>query len=125
MGNKDYILIAEQDGKLNILSRVGKPRVKVSKTFKFSDIPITSEDKNFVVITKDNAKEQISEKGEVSSQKLDVSINYWFTTVGSLKATLDNNLLRINGKLAELPDRKSTRLNSSHVRISYAVFCLK
>src|SRR3989442_15308554 len=24
-----------------------------------------------------------------------------------------------------LPDRKSTRLNSSHVRISYAVFCLK
>src|SRR5690606_39473046 len=24
---------------------------------------------------------------------------------------------------AELPDRKSTRLNSSHVKISYAVFC--
>src|SRR5690554_7789769 len=27
--------------------------------------------------------------------------------------------------LAEPQDRKSTRLNSSHVRISYAVFCLK
>src|SRR5436305_11066339 len=26
---------------------------------------------------------------------------------------------------AEILDRKSTRLNSSHVRISYAVFCLK
>src|SRR5690554_7584435 len=26
---------------------------------------------------------------------------------------------------ADLLDRKSTRLNSSHVRISYAVFCLK
>src|SRR5690554_7257050 len=26
---------------------------------------------------------------------------------------------------AYLSDRKSTRLNSSHVRISYAVFCLK
>src|SRR3989442_11704339 len=25
----------------------------------------------------------------------------------------------------EVGDRKSTRLNSSHVRISYAVFCLK
>src|SRR3989442_12023286 len=25
----------------------------------------------------------------------------------------------------DFPDRKSTRLNSSHVRISYAVFCLK
>src|SRR5207249_11520479 len=30
----------------------------------------------------------------------------------------------IDGKLGEI-DRKSTRLNSSHVSISYAVFCLK
>src|SRR5690606_39422322 len=27
--------------------------------------------------------------------------------------------------ILELKDRKSTRLNSSHVKISYAVFCLK
>src|SRR5438874_6331343 len=27
--------------------------------------------------------------------------------------------------LCKVPDRKSTRLNSSHVEISYAVFCLK
>src|SRR5690554_7203495 len=27
--------------------------------------------------------------------------------------------------LDDVEDRKSTRLNSSHVRISYAVFCLK
>src|SRR3989442_2333916 len=33
----------------------------------------------------------------------------------------------VPGKLLrdDLKDRKSTRLNSSHVRISYAVFCLK
>src|SRR5690606_41318337 len=29
------------------------------------------------------------------------------------------------GGVATLRDRKSTRLNSSHVKISYAVFCLK
>src|SRR5690349_23155010 len=28
-------------------------------------------------------------------------------------------------ELSQLLDRKSTRLNSSHVEISYAVFCLK
>src|SRR5690554_7551477 len=28
-------------------------------------------------------------------------------------------------RMYSLEDRKSTRLNSSHVRISYAVFCLK
>src|SRR5690349_24157477 len=29
------------------------------------------------------------------------------------------------GEFGDLLDRKSTRLNSSHVEISYAVFCLK
>src|SRR5690606_41986230 len=29
------------------------------------------------------------------------------------------------GAMAVVTDRKSTRLNSSHVKISYAVFCLK
>src|SRR5436305_9196781 len=33
--------------------------------------------------------------------------------------------LAILGALEREKDRKSTRLNSSHVRISYAVFCLK
>src|SRR5438876_4855085 len=31
----------------------------------------------------------------------------------------------LNGARAALEDRKSTRLNSSHPSISYAVFCLK
>src|SRR5690606_39314858 len=36
-------------------------------------------------------------------------------------------LLTISNRAVALPqgDRKSTRLNSSHVKISYAVFCLK
>src|SRR3712207_9463991 len=32
---------------------------------------------------------------------------------------------RIMGRLRGAADRKSTRLNSSHANISYAVFCLK
>src|SRR5690606_40821244 len=31
----------------------------------------------------------------------------------------------VDGALVAALDRKSTRLNSSHVKISYAVFCLK
>src|SRR5690606_41720663 len=31
----------------------------------------------------------------------------------------------VEGRDEHLVDRKSTRLNSSHVKISYAVFCLK
>src|SRR3712207_7498341 len=48
---------------------------------------------------------------------------------GSL-AGLDLPELRASGRLVDVDrharrDRKSTRLNSSHANISYAVFCLK
>src|SRR5688572_31687283 len=35
------------------------------------------------------------------------------------------HLVRDDGRLSDAEDRKSTRLNSSHSQISYAVFCLK
>src|SRR2546430_11585190 len=35
-----------------------------------------------------------------------------------------DQIINLNGKILS-PDRKSTRLNSSHSQISYAVFCLK
>src|SRR5690554_7529081 len=53
------------------------------------------------------------------------NLHIFFNTLGfalspviplAITLTFDKGLLR---------DRKSTRLNSSHVRISYAVFCLK
>src|SRR5690554_4005203 len=37
----------------------------------------------------------------------------------------NNQTLAGTGNVYNKGDRKSTRLNSSHVRISYAVFCLK
>src|SRR2546430_9011362 len=40
-------------------------------------------------------------------------------------ATLTPALLRVLALTAARLDRKSTRLNSSHSQISYAVFCLK
>lgn len=103
LGNKDYIAIAEENGTLNLLSRRGKSRINVAKKFKFSDIPIAKEGSNFVVITGDNKKESISQNGEVTSLSLDVSANYSFSITGTTKVTLDDNLLRINGKLVELP----------------------
>src|SRR5690554_7679371 len=39
--------------------------------------------------------------------------------------TAEYKALNFNNKIPSIIDRKSTRLNSSHVRISYAVFCLK
>src|SRR6478736_7423901 len=41
--------------------------------------------------------------------------------------SVDSSGCRLGGHRGQLPDedRKSTRLNSSHSQISYAVFCLK
>src|SRR2546430_13680936 len=44
---------------------------------------------------------------------------------GHLCASLDLERLRSLPPTPGSPDRKSTRLNSSHSQISYAVFCLK
>src|SRR5690554_6072107 len=41
------------------------------------------------------------------------------------KNRLQKKLMRKTHASLKSEDRKSTRLNSSHVRISYAVFCLK
>src|SRR5690606_39596713 len=52
-------------------------------------------------------------------------------TITLIGATTENPYFTITGpllsrsRLFRFEDRKSTRLNSSHVKISYAVFCLK
>src|SRR3989442_6331047 len=50
-----------------------------------------------------------------------------FRSGGIGRAGVDGGVARggIAHQIAVGADRKSTRLNSSHVRISYAVFCLK
>src|SRR5690554_7109605 len=72
----------------------------------------------------------------LSSQAMSASIKSMpkKVPVSAPKTTVTNpshcarvKMLRIFGTLyfIKMADRKSTRLNSSHVRISYAVFCLK
>lgn len=99
---KDFIVIAEENGKLNMLSRVGKSRVTVPKTFDFSKTPVTLENTKLVVIDKDNSKNSVGIDGKTTTTKLDVT-SYYFTVNGKTKVTLDDNLMRINGILIELP----------------------
>src|SRR5205085_7321688 len=46
--------------------------------------------------------------------------------LGGKSANIEGETLQVPGRgTLDLTDRKSTRLNSSHSQISYAVFCLK
>src|SRR3712207_8876921 len=47
------------------------------------------------------------------------------TTVVEQATAVGGDVLAVTGSGPEEVDRKSTRLNSSHANISYAVFCLK
>src|SRR5690606_41919874 len=80
-------------------------------------------------------------KGKVERSILVVKTSFWpGVTFGDLDALNEQAIrwsnhrnakvqrttgMRPVERIREEPDRKSTRLNSSHVKISYAVFCLK
>src|SRR5256885_5787486 len=50
---------------------------------------------------------------------------FWGSLIISLVSLVLNSITGTGDSRIEFRDRKSTRLNSSHLVISYAVFCLK
>src|SRR3712207_1698375 len=108
--------------------------------FAFADYLLTNGEVTFYYDTKEQAVSYL--RGD-ALYPLDISRIrfYWIDEkerVYDLQNYVENiekegeNILKISYVLPEvrwkitfLPDRKSTRLNSSHANISYAVFCLK
>lgn len=104
ISNKDYILIAEESGKLNILHRTGQSRIGVNSKFDFGESPIYTEENNFVFLTSNDQKVSIGQNGKVNTQNLaSSSKNVIWEISGNTKVTLDDNILRINNQKVELP----------------------
>src|SRR3712207_8379271 len=72
------------------------------------------------------SRELVVDLGEGADARL---VFHYVKTQGliyALEPTSEGYRLRLDGPLSIFgADRKSTRLNSSHANISYAVFCLK
>src|SRR2546430_9155668 len=71
-----------------------------------------------LVATNDNLRDEIIERGR--AEKAQKAL-YDISEAVHSAADLNDYYRRIHA----IVDRKSTRLNSSHSQISYAVFCLK
>src|SRR5690625_5575884 len=97
--------------------------------------PATGE---FIEKVKTNTEEEIKQAikncyegfktwSEVNAHDRSNYLSKWSDKIQENKEAIAEVMTKENGKpLREsLGDRKSTRLNSSHVAISYAVFCLK
>src|SRR5690606_41378055 len=70
----------------------------------------------------ESSKERGFQEGLTSLNKHIFALN---DELEVLRKEIQKNILPLALKAAKKIDRKSTRLNSSHVKISYAVFCLK
>src|SRR5690554_2367982 len=86
------------------------PEVK-ENNFNFDKVPVADKISYLVDLEKHILANEFVKQVDVASY----SENYGETTIINSKGL----------NLSKKQDRKSTRLNSSHVRISYAVFCLK
>src|SRR2546429_6358198 len=65
----------------------------------------------------------VSASAQESAPKVDVFAGYSYLQANPVVTGVDS--FHLHGGNASAADRKSTRLNSSHGYISYAVFCLK
>src|SRR3712207_8460466 len=64
-------------------------------------------------------------RSEVETEvSLDAAMALWPYTDGR-RIEKTRHRVRVDDTAVDIEDRKSTRLNSSHANISYAVFCLK
>lgn len=97
IGRKDYILIAENSGQLNILSRTGKIRVPVKETFEFSDNEWYEYNGNFVSSNAAGEIIKINEQGKVKKESSNLADNHKLTATEKTLVTLSENELKIKG----------------------------
>ena len=102
IGRKDYILISEASGKLNILSRTGQSRVNIKGTLNPSGNEWYEHEGAFVTTSKDGELVKISENGNLNRQALGLSDNHGIAATERTLVTLSDNQLSIKGKTISL-----------------------
>src|SRR5688500_19889333 len=102
---------------MDIIKQYGTP-------LKLTYLPRISENIRFVQATFNNAMERFKYNGKYTYCYCTKSSHFSFV----MEEAMSNQDVHIETSSSfDIPivDRKSTRLNSSHLVISYAVFCLK
>ena len=100
---KDYIVVQEQNSVPKILSRTGKPRVKIKSTFTPSGENIFAYLKTFTTTDADGNLIQIDGKGNVLSSPLELKNGHRITATTKSLVTLSENILTVKGIPVDLP----------------------
>ncbi len=102
MGNKDYIVIPETSGKLNILDRRGNIRVPVKEQLHLSENFLYQYNNNFTTTSTEGELIKISQNGNISKEALSLAENHAIDATAQTLVTLSENQLTIKGKTIEL-----------------------
>ena len=102
LNNKDYIIVPESSGKLNILSRQGKSRIEVKDNIEFSATPWFPHKNNFVSISSKGNLITVNENGNVASAPAGENGNIKLSSNSNLIVTIADNTLTIGDKVINL-----------------------
>ncbi len=102
-GNKDYIVIKEASGKINILNRTGQTRVKIKTPIKASNQAVYAYLKTFTTTDEAGNLVQIDPKGNVVLTNLGLNPKHEITASTKSLVTLTDNILTIKGMPVSLP----------------------
>ncbi|WP_299443351.1 ribonuclease HII [uncultured Aquimarina sp.] len=102
IGSKDYILISEENGKLNILDRLGRTRVSVKESIDFSTNQWQQYQNKFTSLTKDGKLIQIPSDGTISLMDKELNANSSLVATNKTLVTFSENKLSIKEKTLEL-----------------------
>ena len=98
IGNKDYLLIPETSGRLNILSRTGDIRVPVKEDIAFSDNEWYEYENRFITTNELGQLVKIDQNGKVIREDLNLTDNHKIDATPKTLVTLSENELSIKGK---------------------------
>jgi len=122
VGTKDYIVIAEKNGKLHILNRQGKSRTKVKKSFKFGVKPLLFTKNNIVFIADKSQVQQVNvSTGAVKKIDILLSEESTFALKDKVKVKLEGQNLTIKNKTIELDYGTYTQPKIEYVNRKYYV----
>lgn len=102
LGNKDYILIPEESGKLNVLNPRGQTRLKVDRNIDFSANPWFLYNDLFTSTTKDGQLIQVDQQGKINIQNLKLDEHHHIYATSKTLTTFSENILNIKGKSNKL-----------------------
>src|SRR5699024_7450388 len=91
IGSKDYILVAEESGKLHLLNRRGQTRIKTPGDLHFSENDWYVYHKQFTSTNADGQLVQIGQSGKLSTSNLNLDEHHGMCATANTLVTFSGN----------------------------------